>query len=230
MSEELRKALAAKSDRLNADDLMAGNMVITITEVRIMLAASDGNIIINFAGDNGKPWKPSKGMGRALAAMWGDDERQWIGRSVELFREATVEYGGKEVGGIQICGASHIERDLIIMITKKRVQKTKIPVRKINVAPTSAAQKPKPKPAETAAAPDDSIGFDVAAVSAALESAAANGMDALVAAWKATPKKARDMMGGSCPQDLKDTAAKADADRAAAEHPETTEPNEEDIF
>lgn len=227
MSEELRKALAAKSDRLNADDLMAGNMVIKITDVRVMLSASDGNIIINFEGDNGKPWKPSKGMGRALAAMWGDDERQWIGRSVELFREATVEYGGKEVGGIQICGASHIERDLIIMITKKRGQKTKIPVRKINVPASSAVQKPKQQPA-----PDDhDLGFDVASVSAALESAASNGMDALVAAWKATPKKARDMMGGSCPQDLKDTAAKADADRAAAAvQPETTEPNEEDIF
>jgi len=216
MSSDLRKALEAKSDRLNADDLMAGNRVIKITDVRIMLTAPDGKVVVQYEGGAGKPWKPSKGMGRVMAALWGEDEREWVGRSVELFREPTVVFGGDEVGGIQICGMSHIANDATVIVTKNRKQKAKISVRKL---PDQVASQ---KPAATTAAAtttqaETTAAIDTTATMAALKDAAKLGMEKLVIAWKATPpamKLAINPKG--CPHELKDIAAAADIATAAA--------------
>ena len=223
----LRDTIVPKSDQLNAEQLIGKPMTITVTEVRRSVDG-DQPLAIHYNGDQGRPYKPCKSMRKVLIFAWGDDGREWVGKSMTLYCDPNVKWGGVKVGGIRISHLSHVEADLALSLTATKGKKEPVIIKRL------AAQKPKQQPADTPAT-DDSIGFDVAAVSAALESAALNGMDALVAAWKATPKKARDMMGGSCPQDLKDTAAKADADRAAAaaaaaEPPETTEPNEEDIF
>lgn len=219
----LRDTIVPKSDQLNAEQLIGKPMTITVTEVRRSVDG-DQPLAIHYNGDQGRPYKPCKSMRKVLIFAWGDDGREWVGKSMTLYCDPNVKWGGVKVGGVRISHLSHVEADLALSLTATKGKKEPVIIKRLS------AQKPKQQPAEQPADADDSIGFDVAAVSAALEAAAAKGMDALVAAWKATPKKARDMMGGSCPQGLKDTAAKADADRAAAEHPETTEPNEEDIF
>ena len=216
----LRDTIVPKSDQLNAEQLIGKPLTITVTEVRRSVDG-DQPLAIHYTGDQGRPYKPCKSMRKVLIFAWGDDGREWVGKSMTLYCDPNVKWGGVKVGGVRISHLSHVESDLALSLTATKGKKEPVIIKRL------AVQKPKQQPA-----PDDhDLGFDVASVSAALESAAANGMDALVAAWKATPKKARDMMGGSCPQDLKDTAAKADADRAAAAaQPETTEPNEEDIF
>ena len=223
----LRDTIVPKSDQLNAEQLIGKPLTITVTEVRRSVDG-DQPLAIHYNGDQGRPYKPCKSMRKVLIFAWGDDGRDWVGKSMTLYCDPNVKWGGVKVGGVRISHLSHVEADLALSLTATKGKKEPVIIKRI-----AATQKPMQQPAEVTAAADD-LGFDVAAVSAALESAAANGMDALVAAWKATPKKARDMMGGSCPQDLKDTAAKADADRAAAAsaaaQPETTEPNEEDIF
>lgn len=216
----LRDTIVPKSDQLNAEQLIGKPLTITVTEVRRSVDG-DQPLAIHYNGDQGRPYKPCKSMRKVLIFAWGDDGRDWVGKSMTLYCDPNVKWGGVKVGGVRISHLSHVESDLSLSLTATKGKKEPVIIKRL------AVQKPKQQQA-----PDDhDLGFDVAAVSAALESAAANGMDALVSAWKATPKKARDMMGGSCPQDLKDTAAKADADRAAAAaQPETTEPNEEDIF
>lgn len=216
----LRDTIVPKSDQLNAEQLIGKPMTITVTEVRRSVDG-DQPLAIHYAGDQGRPYKPCKSMRKVLIFAWGDDGRDWVGKSMTLYCDPNVKWGGVKVGGVRISHLSHVESDLALSLTATKGKKEPVIIKRM------ASQKPKQQQA-----PDDhDLGFDVASVSAALESAASNGMDALVAAWKATPKKARDMMGGSCPQDLKDTAAKADAVRAAAAaQPETTEPNEEDIF
>lgn len=222
----LRDTIVPKSDQLNAEQLIGKPLTITVTEVRRSVDG-DQPLAIHYSGDQGRPYKPCKSMRKVLIFAWGDDGREWVGKSMTLYCDPNVKWGGVKVGGVRISHLSHVDADLALSLTATKGKKEPVIIKRL------AAQKHKPQPAsqqqETPAA-EDSLGFDVAAVAASLESAAANGMDALVDAWKATPKKARDMMGGSCPQDLKDTAAKADADRAAAEQPETTEPTEEDIF
>lgn len=220
----LRDTIVPKSDQLNAEQLIGKPMTITVTEVRRSVDG-DQPLAIHYNGDQGRPYKPCKSMRKVLIFAWGDDGRDWVGKSMTLYCDPNVKWGGVKVGGIRISHLSHVEADLALSLTATKGKKEPVIIKRL------AVQKPK----QQQATDDHDLGFDVAAVSAALESAAAKGMDALVAAWRATPKKARDMMGGSCPQGLKDTAAKADADRAAAaaaaaEQPETTELNEEDIF
>lgn len=115
---ELDKALAPKSDQLNADDLLGVEKVITITNVSV--AETEQPVHISFEGDNGKPWKPCKSMGRVLRYVWGNDYRSWVGKSVKLFNDPTVKWAGVDVGGIRISEVSDITRAVTIPLTKAK--------------------------------------------------------------------------------------------------------------
>jgi len=105
--ELLAQALSPQSDTLGGDDLVTGPRTITITEVHVK-KGHERPLIIRFEGDEGKPWKPCKTTGRTLANLWGGDFAKWAGRSVTLFRDPDVIYGGAKVGGIRVQAASHI--------------------------------------------------------------------------------------------------------------------------
>ena len=62
----IQKTIEAKSDQLNADDLIGKSRTIKITDVKV-LDSDVQPVLISFEGDNGKPYKPSKGMIRVLA-------------------------------------------------------------------------------------------------------------------------------------------------------------------
>lgn len=104
---DVSETLEAKSNQLNAVDIMGVEPVITVREVSVS-PGGDQPISVYFNGDNNKPWKPSKGMRRILAAGWGRNSDDWIGRSVKIYFEESVTFGGKEVGGIRIRSMSDI--------------------------------------------------------------------------------------------------------------------------
>ena len=58
---DMKPTIVAKSDQLNADDLIGGPKTIKITRVTVTERAEQP-CVINFEGDDGKPWKPSKSM------------------------------------------------------------------------------------------------------------------------------------------------------------------------
>lgn len=128
MSEfTLRDALAAKSDQLNAMDIVGCEPVIRIRNVTIR--RGDQPIAIYFDGDNNKPWKPSKGMGRVLAFAWGEDETKWVGRHAQLYFEPSVRYAGEAVGGIRIRALSDISKSGILLalaISKQKREPYKV--------------------------------------------------------------------------------------------------------
>lgn len=126
----LQQALAPKSDQLNADDLIVGNIVIVITKVTINLG-SEQKIIINYQGDNGKPWKPSKGMGRVLTELLGGDPDKWVGETVELFRNKEIRFGKEKCGGIQIAGMSAVKNVNTLLITTSKGKKSSITIQPI---------------------------------------------------------------------------------------------------
>lgn len=118
---------AAKSDQLNADDLMGRTLV---------------GRVVGFKNAHDKdqpwwlkldcwpqPWKPCKGQRRILQDAWGTDPHAWIGRVVELHRDPDVKWGGEAVGGIRISGLSHIGRDREYRVTVSRGNKPKQHVR-----------------------------------------------------------------------------------------------------
>lgn len=121
----LAEALAPKSDQLNADDLISGNRVLKITGARIAKDGRETRIILNFEGDQGKPWKPCKTMGRAMVMAWAiTDEEQFVGKSVQVYRDPTVKFGDQgEVGGIRVSHMSHIAKPVNIKLTVSQGKK-----------------------------------------------------------------------------------------------------------
>jgi hypothetical protein len=119
---DVTKALAAKSDQLNADDLIAGPLTIKITAVKVDNSAEQ-KIIVNFENDNKKPWKPCKTAGRCLAAIWGPDSSKWVGMSCTIYRDETVTWGGAIVGGIRVSHIKGIDKPRILNLSKTRGKK-----------------------------------------------------------------------------------------------------------
>lgn len=115
MTNDMSKAIVPKSDQMNTDDLIGGPKTITVTKVAI----KDGEqpVSIFFNGDNGKPYKPCKSMSRVLVDSWGADANKYVGRSMTLYRDPTVTWGGLAVGGIRISHLSDIEKDKVLVLT-----------------------------------------------------------------------------------------------------------------
>lgn len=102
-------AMEAKSDQLNALDILGQERIIKIRSVDVR-KTTEQPISIFFDGDNNRAWKPSKGMIRILAAAWGTDSAAWVGRSAQIYCNPDVIYAGQAVGGIQIRALSHIAK------------------------------------------------------------------------------------------------------------------------
>lgn len=118
MSIDISKTIEAKSDQLNADDLIGGPRTVIITGVK--LQAGDQPVAINYDGDSGKPYLPCKSMRRLLVHAWGSDGRKYVGRTITLFRDPTVKWAGKEAAGIRISHLSDLPKDITVSLTASR--------------------------------------------------------------------------------------------------------------
>ena len=79
-------------------------------------------------------------MRRVLIGAWGDNGAEWIGRSMTLYCDPEVKFGGVKVGGIRISHLSHIDGDLNLSLTVTRSKRAPYTVRKMQAAqqPTTA--------------------------------------------------------------------------------------------
>lgn len=107
-SESISDTLAAKSDQLNADDLMGGPITVTVTGWK--RGATKEQPVWLSIGTDRMPYSPCKTMRRVLAAEWGDRPAEWVGRSMTLYRDPNVMFGGMQVGGIRISHLSHMKQ------------------------------------------------------------------------------------------------------------------------
>lgn len=117
---DLSPTIVAKSDQLNADDLLGGRSL-TIKVMRVTgNSDKEQPISIYFEGDDGKPYKPGKSMRRVLVNFWGKESDDYIGRSMTLVRDPNVTFGGIKVGGIRISHLSDIggESEMALAVTK----------------------------------------------------------------------------------------------------------------
>jgi hypothetical protein len=147
MANDMREAIIPKSDQLNADDLIAGEMTITITGVTVK-GGQEQPVSISFAGDNGKPYKACKSMCRVMVAAWGPDSSKYVGRSMTLYRDPAVKWGGMAVGGIRISHMSDIDGSQTMALTMTRGSKKAYTVKPLTVAKNAAPQ-PTPVPADS---------------------------------------------------------------------------------
>ena len=179
------KAAEPKSDQLNADDLIAGPRTIQITEVKAN-AVGEQRVAIHYVGDNGKPWKPSKGMQRVLLHAWPDDPDQWAGRHATLFNDPEVTFGKDKTGGIRISHLSHINSQINMALTMKKGQRkpyTVLPIKLAQASPQQDAQQAAPKPQQ---AGRNTV---LAGYAQAIKNASMNGVKAILAAWETVPQE-----------------------------------------
>jgi hypothetical protein len=126
----LSPTIVAKSDQLNADDLVGGPRTITVTAVKGSDSAEQP-VSIHFEGDDGKPWKPCKTCRRVLVKCWGEEGDAFVGRRITIYTDPNVLFGGIKVGGIRISHVSHIDHEttVALMATRgKRAQHTVKPL------------------------------------------------------------------------------------------------------
>lgn len=141
--ESIADTIKPKSDQLNADDLIAGPLVVTITNVR-RGATREQPVIIDIDGGH-MPYKPCLSMRRVLIAAWGDDARAWAGRSMQLYCDPSVKFGGVALGGIRISYLSHIARDMSLMLTTTRAKRSSYTVQVMEQYPSAQFSENLPK-------------------------------------------------------------------------------------
>lgn len=147
---DMSTTIAAKSSQLNADDLMGGPITVKITNV--FATNGDQPIAINYEGDGGKPYLPCKSMRRVLVHVWGNDGKSYIGRSMTLYRDPSVKYGGIEVGGIRISHMTDVNGQITMALTGQRGAKKSYVVKQLVSKGLSADSLNALKIAATAAA------------------------------------------------------------------------------
>ncbi len=129
---DMGQFIAPKSDQINADDLIGGPRTITVARVNANEGSPEQPINVYFDGDNGKPFRPCKSMRRVMVAAWGSDASQYVGRSMTIYRDPKVQFGGMSVGGIRISHMSHIERDLTMALTATRAKRAPYTVKALS--------------------------------------------------------------------------------------------------
>lgn len=111
----------AKSDQLNADDLIGGPITARVVDAYVV--GGEQPVQIHLDGWDGRPYKPSKSMRKVLEFAWGRDMSAYPGRWITLYRDPTVKYGGQEVGGIKISHLSHIDGPIKLSLAVTRGKK-----------------------------------------------------------------------------------------------------------
>ena len=160
---DMTPTLEAKSNQLTSDDLIAGPKTITVTKVAA--GNNEQPVAISYEGDQGKPWYPCKSMRRVLVAAWGADAKGYVGRSMTLFRDPEVSYGGIKVGGIRISHLSGLDSPLSIALTVTRQKRSPYKVQPLK-APAPAPDTAAPTPAAAAVAACEKAGLTAAGIEA----------------------------------------------------------------
>ena len=120
----LSQAIVAKSDQLNADDLIGGPRTFTVKEVRRGDADQPVAIVLGEFPAN-RPFKPSKTVLRILAYAWGEETDNWPENPrLTLYRDAKVKWAGQEIGGIRVSHMSHITEPIKIALAESKGKKS----------------------------------------------------------------------------------------------------------
>lgn len=171
---DMSPVIVPKSDQISADDFISGPRTYSIVSVEIN-PGTEQPVQIKLAGEN-RVWRPCKSMARCLVAAWGPDAKLYSGKSVTLYRDPKVKWGGLEVGGVRISHMSHIDRPLSMALTATKGRRADYTVKPLIVeAPAPITETTTDTPAQ---------------IAEQIQNAAS--MDDLVAIWKAAAATRRD--------------------------------------
>ena len=115
-----------KTDQLNADHLAARSIIFRIERVKLHDRTDQPVEVFGVDVETGErllPWRPCKTMIRVLAGLYGDDDANLPGQTVELYRDPEAMYGGEKVGGIRIRAASGLTKPKAVVVTLNSKQR-----------------------------------------------------------------------------------------------------------
>ena len=130
---DISDSLAPNSDQLDAVDLLGGPMTFTVTKVT---KGTDEQPVNVHLAEFDRPWRPGKSMRRVLAACWGTDASQWVGRRVRLYCDPEVMFGRDKVGGTRISRLSHIDKTQRVPLLVSRGKSATYTVEPLTETPT----------------------------------------------------------------------------------------------
>lgn len=128
----LRDTIIPKADQINFDDVQVAPVTVRVVNVR--RGDKESPVFIDLEGYEGRAFKPCKTVRRLIINAWGDDGRAWIGRSMTLYGDPTVVYGGVKVGGIRVSHMSDLENDMTVSLTATRGKRVAHTVKKLSIA------------------------------------------------------------------------------------------------
>lgn len=211
--EQILQSIVPKSDQWNFEDFIGGPKTFVVAGVSAGSAEQPVNI--RLEGEK-RFYRPSKTMRRVLVLLWGDDGHKWVGRSMTLYGDPGVMFGGVKVGGIKISHMSDIDGPQSINLTVKRGQKAPIKVLPIprgnggSAQGVGARQEPlNSGPANEAAAEPPALDEDSDLYNG-LRGAAEMGTVSLQNAWAALLPEERKSLGKDLLAVLKSIATDAD--------------------
>ena len=127
--EEVLASIVARSDQMNAEDLIAtGPITVTVKGVR--RGSKEQPIEIDMV-ERDRPFRPCKTVRRALIALWSDDPQNWIGKQLTIYTDPEVRYAGVRVGGLRISHVSGIDVPKTMLLTKTRGQRAEVTIHPI---------------------------------------------------------------------------------------------------
>lgn len=120
---DMTASIAPKSDQLDADDLLAGPVTVTITEVRKGPSAEQP---FNFLlAEFERPWRPCKTVRKLIVAAWGPETTVYHGRRLTLVRDPNVTWAGEAVGGIRVSHMSNMKDGKPMRVSVQETSRTK---------------------------------------------------------------------------------------------------------
>lgn len=137
---DVSSAIVAKSDQMNAIDLVGGDITVTIVDVKPGPADQPVHIITDVYGAS-RPWKASKTALRDIVQAWGTDSTAWIGRRLTLWNDPEVLWAGQKAGGIRIRAMSHIDAAFESKHIITRGKSKKVMIQTLADAPAPDASK-----------------------------------------------------------------------------------------
>lgn len=130
---DVSHTVKTKSDQLNADDLVAGDLMVQVEGVNVVNNPQQP-VHIFYYGCEGKPFKPCLTVRKILIALWGKDANLWAGRWLNLYVDKTVSFGKqKNIGGIRVNAMSHIQNAATLTLAVGRGTKQEFRIQPINL-------------------------------------------------------------------------------------------------
>ena len=132
---DLTESIEARSDQINADDLLGGPQTYTVREVVAGKAEAPFDFMLV---ETERAYRPSKTMRRVIVNAWGPEAANYAGRRLTIYREPTIQFGGKTVGGIRISHMSGIDKRVEVLAQVTRGKREKFVVEPLPDAPKPA--------------------------------------------------------------------------------------------